>query len=157
MSSDKAKRGRRAREYGHDFERLIVRKIKERFAAQPWAGSVRRSDQSHRAHRPDVTGVYMLWPELQTAEEPDPAGKHAQAVRDVAALPIKAKRTIVPVAITRKKRSRSIQATLLLGDAVRMSHVVPAPSELASNVLHRLITMQLDDFFDLYAYWMGIE
>jgi hypothetical protein len=147
MARTREQKGRRARQYGHSFERLIVRKVKERFAHSRWAEHVRRSDQSHRASLPDVTGWPKLWPELETAEDPDPAGKLAQAQRDVGALPYRAKP--IPVAITHKKRARRIFVTLALDDVARMIGPRPVSVDVASFP----VTMQLEDFFVLYEHW----
>ncbi len=147
---DRKKIGARSRTYGHNFERLIVRMFKERFVGSWWAKKVRRSDQTHKAALPDVDGVPQLWPECQTAENPEPAKKHAQAVMDVE----KAGVAAVPVVIIRKKRSTKIHAYLTVADLVDMLSAAGALDSLHehgwADLGEPLVCVDLPTFFDLF-------
>lgn len=111
--------GKLSRTSGHDFERLIVRKFKAWFSDRPWAEKVRRANQGHQAHASDVTGVPGIWVECQTAQDPTPETKLHQAERDVERLQVDI--PLVPVAVTRKKGSTNIRATLRLSDLINLS------------------------------------
>jgi hypothetical protein len=147
-----------------------VRMLKERFSDQPWCKNIRRTDQSHYAIQPDVTGPPGLWIECQSAQptKSDPAGKLAQATRDCG------KRDI-PVAIINRKGgagSHKIQVYLTLASLIRITGVrIPrtqTKGELGCHPLRRRralrdgtkpplplskrqVSLELGDFLDLYA------
>jgi hypothetical protein len=113
--------GKQARAFGHAFEREIVHRFRVFFAAYEWSDEVRRSDQAHKAWLPDVAGVPGLWPECQVAEQSTPEKKLAQAIRDsLEQRQRRGSRLPMPVAITRRKGTKAIKATLTLGDLAHL-------------------------------------
>lgn len=136
---------KRAREYGHEFERTIVNAVKARFVDRPWADTVRRSDQSHRAWLPDVAGWPALWPECETtdASHLNPIKKLEQGIRDAKAHGV----GLVPVAITRRKGSPKIRATLRLCDLVLM---LTGEDFSDDSLGDRPVELAFEDFCDLY-------
>jgi hypothetical protein len=98
--------GRRAK--GHSFERLIANAYRKR-----WPDAVvRRSQQSHKAHEPDVVVEDVpLWTECNHATNANPMAKLLQAERDTADVT----ETIWPVVVWRKTGSRTINATMRYG------------------------------------------
>ena len=132
------------REKGKVFERKIAAVLRTR-----WPGAiVRRASQAERAHNPDVfieRGPRILermWLELQDSAQATPAVKLSQATRDVERDP----RTYppgqhrLPVAITHRLGSRTVEATLNLGDL--MDIVEPSWIHAEDGD----ITMPLDTF-----------
>ena len=103
--------GKLSRRSGHDFEREVANRYRERFADEPWIGKIRRSDQGFGAAEPDVTGIPGIWTECQHAADSSwsPTLKLEQAIRD-------SKGAALPVAITRRKGHRTVSATLRLSD-----------------------------------------
>jgi len=135
------------REKGKTFERKIARILRQR-----WPGAlVRRASQAERAHNPDVFVeggpriLQRLWLELQDSASATPTWKLAQAVRDVEADPRQYARGEhrLPVAITHRLGSRTVEATLNLGDL--MDIVDPAQIHAEDGD----ITMSLDGFLDV--------
>jgi hypothetical protein len=90
---------------GHTFERLIANAYRKR-----WPDAVvRRSQQSHKAHEPDVVVEDVpLWTECNHATNANPMAKLLQAERDTADVT----ETIWPVVVWRKTGSRTINATM---------------------------------------------
>lgn len=123
---------RQARTFGKTFERAIVHEMKEAFAGYSFADMIRRSDQSHRAWLPDVTGVPGLWIECQVAARTSPYGKLAQAIRDVQQF--KGKEYAIPIAITRQKGSPTISATLCLSDLAFITNAMNGVFETLENL-----------------------
>jgi len=140
--------GRQARAFGHAFERDVVHEFKEHFRDEAWAENLRRSDQSHRAWLPDVTGVPGLWIECQVAQHIQPEVKLKQAIRDTAKFKDQNK-LVMPVAITRRKGQQMICATLTAWDLSRL--MASASDEDAAcdpNVLEELKSMAVSIGFD---------
>lgn len=144
--TDRRVLGKRSRRKGHDFERLIVRKIKERFSDCSWASGVRRSDQSHRAALSDVTGWPGVWVECQTAASPNPAAKLRQALHDVGAAGDIGQSVIV--AVTRRKGSPVIEATLRLADLFYLSI---GGEQRCRGLPATLATINFDALLELYS------
>lgn len=141
--------GRQARAFGHEFERAIVHEFKEHFKDEPWAESVRRSDQSHRAWLPDVTGVPGLWPECQVAQNIQPEVKLKQALRDTARFKSQNK-IVCPVAITRRKGQQTINVTVRAHDLGLMILSAAGDPEARDAA----VSMSLDAFLELYAAYL---
>lgn len=141
--------GKLSRRKGQTFERKIAKILRERFPQ--FAGGIRRSIQSREAEESDVTGIPGLWLELQHAAVPTPNLKLIQAIRDV----VEADVNRLPVAITHKTRTKSIEVTMRAEDLVWMymqAQSVPG----AMPAIHHIssfaeIHMQLDfdSFLDL--------
>lgn len=135
--------GKRAREIGKEFERLIARKVRMFFAGEDWVEKVRRSDQTHRAHLSDVTGWPGIWCECEHAAGSNPLKKLEQAEADLR----KKGGEGIPVAVVREKGSRSITATLRLENLLRLVEAGPLLDPECANPP---ITMAFEDFLDLY-------
>jgi hypothetical protein len=135
--------GTLSRTKGKVFERSIATMIRARW---PWlAERIRRSIQSRAAEESDVTGLPGFWLECQDASEPTPVEKLEQAERDVFASTTR--REDCPVAITHKKRARSIQATLRLHELIALSQ---DPKRKAQTKNFNIpVTIDLHAFFDL--------
>lgn len=124
--TDRAAVGRKSRNKGAAFERLVVNTIKK-----AWPDvEVRRGKQSHYADEPDVVVRMLtetdnicdrrdtLWIECQHANAPSPAKKMEQARRDAGAgAPHRGPASSVPVVVWRRTGSREVQATLTCEDA----------------------------------------
>lgn len=140
-----------SRDKGKVFERKIARILRERFPQH--AADVRRSDQGHGAADSDVTGLPWIWVECQDAREPTPVAKLEQAEADLGAATGDAAAKI-PIAITHKLRSRSMQVMLRLSSLDRIASVAvgetPASLEVA-DVGFTPVTLELGDFLDLLA------
>lgn len=141
---------KRSRTSGHNFERKIVRILKDRFQERSWAKNIRRSDQSHMAVLPDVVGPPGLWLECQSAQRVEPAKKLAQATRDC-------RKGDVPVAILNQKAgagSHDIRAYLTLGNLLKVLGQKKPRSLHGSAVgqwrAERVIAIELGDFLELY-------
>ena len=115
MTRTASQRGRQARRLGHGFERLLAAADRKR-----WPGVVvKRADQGQRAYLPDFY-VYSggpslardLWRECINAEHVDVSRKLRQAEEDIASLKSDRADRWLPMVVWRKKRSRSILATL---------------------------------------------
>jgi len=141
-----SKRGARSRTYGHDFERLIVRMLKKRFAHYPWAEQLRRSDQTHHAHLPDVAGLPGIWPELQTGQSCTPEVKLEQAENDINCAWREGSEGVSAVVIYRRKRSRDVRVAMrisVLLKLLRINGIVPGAL--------CMIEMSFTDFCEMYA------
>lgn len=133
--------GKRSRRSGHDFEREIVRTVKDEFQDREWAEGVRRSDQGHRADLPDVCGWPGLWSECQSAVKPTPVKKLEQAERDSKG------RRVIPIAITHRKRTAAKRVTMR---AEHFAWLIARYKRLTEKETTIPVEMSLDDFLLLY-------
>jgi hypothetical protein len=141
--------GRQARALGHIFERRMVKAVRRRFPDRHWTQLVRRTDQSHRAHLPDVHGVPGLWPECQTAENITPEAKLKQATRDAREYGrAHAKAPPIAVALVRRKGSKHVTATM---DAIDLHWMLTRMIE-QGHELDIPVTLALDDFLAIYDF-----
>lgn len=140
--------GKKSREKGAVFERLIVRVMTKALGAQ-----ARRTQQAHRPFEPDVgvegpelpDWLTGLWVECQHANAARPAKKLAQAERDAQAAQARAGGALrLPVVVWRQTGERSIWATLRVGtlDRLRGARKLRAEAELGDEIL---ATVDLDD------------
>lgn len=112
------------RKKGHDFERLVANRYRERWPDRV----VRRGNQSHKAFEPDVViEGSTLWSECQCAAKPTPLAKLAQAERDCPEQPI--------VVVWRKTGAKTINATMRLGTLLElngMGHMLRAADQVVT-------------------------
>lgn len=134
--------GKFSRSKGKRFERRIATELRERFPQ--FAELIRRSIQSRQAEESDVTGIPGLWLECQDSVEPTPFDKLEQAIRDVTANESKS----IPVAITHKTRTQSIEVTLRATDFIWMTEA--SNGKLSDSWLEK-VTVQIswEAFLDL--------
>lgn len=111
--------GKFSRDKGKRFERKIASILRARFPEH--AMNIRRSIQSRQAEESDVTGIPGLWLELQDAADPTPDDKLAQAIGD-------APPGDLPVAITHKTRTKSVEVSLRLRDFLTLSCAAGSPT-----------------------------
>ena len=132
--------GKMQRVKGKVFERKVAKLFRE---AYPFLDSVRRSQQGGGAEQSDVTGVPGLWIECQDARSPTPWAKLKQAIGDSIAAEERGEDARVPIAVTHRTGSRSVEVMLMLESlcAMQGQHL-----EYAS---HTPVTLSLDDFFAL--------
>jgi hypothetical protein len=99
------------RRIGHDFERLIARKLKDMFPGR----TIHRSSQADRAYNGDVVIEPMdeagddlshLWIECHTSIDPYPRVKMRQAIRDIGHRYGIAGYTLITPVVVWKKRAR---------------------------------------------------
>jgi hypothetical protein len=130
------------------FEQKIAAMIRAR-----WPGAlVRRASQAERAHNPDVFVeggpriLQRLWMELQDSAHPTPSKKLEQARRDVERDPRSYAHGEhrLPVAITHKLGSPTIEATIRLCDLLDI--VEPA---LIHCDEQDVVTIELDAFLGM--------
>ena len=142
--------GKTSRRKGHEFERKIARQLRERFPR--YADDIRRADQGHGANASDVTGLPLVWLELQHAATPTPVGKLEQAERDILEAPEDA-HTRIPVAVTHKSRTHTTQATLRLRGLLRLVYAVP--TQVLPSLGGEPVTLDWEDFLKLYTIYAG--
>ena len=144
--------GARERTYGHDFERMVASDLRTAFPA----ATVHRSSQADRAYASDVcvegeapTLVHRIWWECQTAADPTPIDKLAQAERDLADFhgrgalaPWK-----LPVVVWRRKRSRTVNATMRLATLNLLAHQRPVCR--GDSLDGVVVTVEWGDLIDL--------
>jgi len=140
--------GKAQREKGKRFEREWATELRTRFPA--FADQIHRAIQSRGPEAADVLGLPGFWFECQDSIDPTPLKKLEQAERDQARSGL----DLVPIAITHRSRSRSIEATLRLGDlqrlagAQRVRMLVLGPGRLAGNLP---VTIDASALLDLIA------
>ncbi len=146
--TDRAAVGRRSRNKGAAFERLVVNMIK---GAWPDV-DVRRGKQSHLADEPDVVVTAAdvrgdLWIECQHANAPSPASKMDQARRDSErADDTPLSETRVPVVVWRRTGARAILATTSLTILVWLIH-----GDMRAGAGDVLVTVDLADLLSALA------
>lgn len=104
-----------SRDKGKRFERRIAKIIRERWPQLK--DEIRRSIQSREAEESDVTGLPGFWLECQDAATPTPAAKLEQAIGDS-----EDGTKGMPVAITHKTKTRTIEVSLRLADLLALAH-----------------------------------
>ena len=147
--------GKLQRVKGKVFERKIARRLREEFPE--YAETIRRSIQSRAAEESDVCGFDGFWLECQDAIKPTPLKKLEQAEHDLGLSRETAPNTI-PVAITHRRGTRSIDVTLRIDQLVKMvlkNNLATASytSELCGSVAP--VTLDLDDWIALVRWYLS--
>jgi hypothetical protein len=134
-----------SRQRGKSFERKIAAAIRKRIPSI--APDVRRSIQSRKAEESDVTGVPGWWIECQDAANPTPVEKLEQAERDSIATQVAGGELCWCVAITHRKRSQTIQASMRLRALTMLTSGRYPESALSEAV----VTLDFNDFLSILA------
>lgn len=136
------KHGTRSREKGAEYERKIVKKLRE----AGFVSAKRNLSQSRtaKAEGPDIVGVPGVWLELCHAKEAYPEKKHAQAVADADAWLGDRGR---PVVVWRRNGFLKDQVTVSAKDLFALCFLVPNDT---------LVTMDFDAFVEILRRERGL-